>query len=153
MSSGRITQDYPMGLSEKGQPMYSLSPGLTGQAPCYESAKLIASDGAPGNHFGNSVALNGDTVIVGAMDVKVGDNAIGAAYVFVKPGSGWFGTLTQSAKLIRSNYTGLVFKLGYSVAISGDVVVVGSWDSVSPNWDQGAAYVYIKPERRLGLET
>ena len=142
---GADNTGLPDGTIRKGAAYVFIKPGANWSGTLLESAKLIASDGAPGNHFGNSVALNGDTVIVGAMDVKVGDNAIGAAYVFVKPGSGWFGTLPQSAKLIRSNYTGLVFKLGYSVAISGDVVVVGSWDSVSPNWDQGAAYVYIKP--------
>ena len=136
----------PDGTIRNGAAYIFIKPGANWSGTLFESAKLVASDGAEFDHFGNSVAIDGDKVIVGAPDVNVGDNsAAGAAYVFVKPGSGWSGTLTQSAKLIVSNYTG-VSKLGNSVTISGDVVVVGADDStVSPNFSQGAAYVYIKP--------
>jgi len=45
-----------------------------------QQAKLLASDGVPNEYFGNSVSLNGDTALIGAM----GDSsAKGAAYIFI----------------------------------------------------------------------
>ena len=66
-------------------------------------AELMASDGAPTDDFGVSVAASGNTVVVGAPDATVGSNAYeGAAYVFVKPPTGWTN-MTQVAKLTPSN--------------------------------------------------
>ena len=51
-----------------------------------QTAKLTASDGAAGDFFGMSVAMSGDTVVVGADSDDIGANANqGSAYVFVKP--------------------------------------------------------------------
>ena len=55
-----------------------------------ETAKLTASDGAASDGFGSSVAVSGDTVVVGAVPATTsapGDQ--GSAYVFVKPGAAW----------------------------------------------------------------
>lgn len=99
-------------------------------------AKLTASDGASGDWFGFPVAISGDTVVVGARFNDVGGNSDqGSAYVFVKPGRGWSGRLTETAKLIASG--GTVFFFGTSVAISGDTVVVGAENS--------SAYVFVEP--------
>ena len=46
-----------------------------------EEAKLTASDGAAGDYFGSSVAVSGDTTLVGAFLAE--DNGRGSAYVFV----------------------------------------------------------------------
>ena len=49
-----------------------------------ETAKLTASDGAASDRLGHSIAVSGDTVIVGAPGDDVGANANqGSAYVFV----------------------------------------------------------------------
>jgi hypothetical protein len=57
--------------------------------PFIEQAKLTASDGAAGDRFGYSVAISGDTVVVGTGFDDIGANANqGSAYVFVKPMSG-----------------------------------------------------------------
>jgi hypothetical protein len=111
--------------------------------PFVEQAKLTASDGLSNDRFGISVAVSGDTVVVGAINATAPFNT-GAAYVFVKPAAGWVPTSTFTAKLSPPDaLNGDQF--GASVAVSGDTVVVGSiyHDSVRPN--AGAAYVYVKP--------
>jgi hypothetical protein len=111
-----------------------------------ETAKLTASDAAAGDHFGHSVAINGGTIVVGAFQDDVGgNNAQGSAYVFVEPGGGWGGSLTETAKLTSSD-GGAVDLFGSSVAISGDTVVVGAQlHHVGGNTAQGAAYVFVEP--------
>jgi FG-GAP repeat len=99
-------------------------------------AKLTASDGTPNDYLGYSVSIAGDTIVAGAPNSH---GYRGAAYVFVKPSSGWTNA-TETAELSASSTYGA---LGSSVAIGGNTVVVGS-----PNPDTsrpGAAYVYVKP--------
>ena len=107
-----------------------------------EDAKLTASDAAVSDRFGLSVAASGDTVVVGARD----DNGVqsGSAYVFVKPGGGWAGPLTEDAKLTASDGA-INDKFGFSVAVSGDTVVVGARDDNAPLSRTGSAYVFVKP--------
>jgi hypothetical protein len=114
--------------------------------PFVQQAKLTASDGAAYDFFGESVAISGDTVVVGAHLAKIGSNLYqGAAYVFVKPGTGWATTSTFDAKLTASDGA-LGDYLGYSVAISSDTVVVGApYADVGSNSGQGAAYVFVEP--------
>ena len=86
-----------------------------------QQAKLTASDGAAGDEFGYSVAISGDTAVIGAPrdDDKSDDS--GSAYVFTRSGSTW----SQQAKLEATDgAAGDVF--GISVAISGDTVVIGA---------------------------
>ena len=98
-------------------------------------AKLTASDAMAGEGFGEAVAVDGDTVVVGAP----GDYDKGSAYVFVKPEAGWT-TATETAKLTASDGAA-VEVFGFSAAVDGDTVVVGAtFDDAS-----GAAYVYAKP--------
>ena len=111
-----------------------------------ETAKLTASDGTANDNFGYSVAISGDTVVVGALSDDIGQNMNqGSAYVFVKPGGGWAGILTENAKLTASDGADRDY-FGYSVAINGDTVVVGApWDDIGANTGQGSAYVFVKP--------
>ncbi len=102
---------------------------------------LEPSDGAPENHFGSSVAISGDTAVVGAI---AGDGVVtanvGAAYVFVTPGSLW----SQQAKLLASDGA-LNGYFGGSVAIDGGTVVVGaSGDNTAGGTDAGSAYVFVR---------
>ena len=110
--------------------------------PLIQQTKLTASDGGVAAEFGYSVAVSGDTVVVGAQgDDEYGFFA-GAAYVFVKPSGGWSGPIIETAKLTASDGEAYGF-FGYSVSVSGDTVVVGA-DSNDMGW--GAAYVFVKPE-------
>jgi hypothetical protein len=110
-----------------------------------QDAKLTSSDGSNFDHFGYSVAISGDTIVVGAPSHTIGTNpGQGAAYVFVKSALGWVDA-TETAKLIASD--GLVaHAFGISVAIEGGTAVVGSnFDQVGANVNQGAAYVFVEP--------
>jgi hypothetical protein len=98
-----------------------------------EVAKLTASDAAAGDGFGHSVAIDGDTVVVGA-DGK--DSYTGAAYVF-RTSDGW-DTYGQVAKLTAGDAAAWD-GFGWSVAIDGATIVFGAWgkDTFS-----GAVYVF-----------
>jgi hypothetical protein len=113
--------------------------------PFVQQAKLTASDGAANDWFGLSVAMSGDTVIVGAPLATVGTHSFqGAAYVFVKPAAGWTSTSAFTAKLTASD--GLASdEFGYAVAISGDTVIIGAPNAAGAHSGQGAAYVFVKP--------
>ncbi len=110
--------------------------------PTIQHFMLTASDGANSDFFGDSVAIDGNTVVVGAPGHL---GAMGEAYVFIKPASGW-KNMTQTAKLTAlDGARGDDF--GVSVSISGAIVVVGAGDaSVDGNVAQGAAYVFVKPD-------
>jgi len=107
----------------------------------HEDAKLLPSDGALSDYFGNSVAVSGDTVVVAApLDDDQGDRS-GSAYVFERPAGGWSGTLSQAAKLLASDgASGYIF--GNSVAVSGDTVVVGAPLDDDQGESSGSAYVF-----------
>lgn len=85
-------------------------------------AILRASDGASGDLFGASVALDGDTLVVGApRRDEGGAEDAGAAYVYRRAGTTW----TEEAKLVSGSPSGGDL-FGWSVAVRGDVVAVGA---------------------------
>jgi hypothetical protein len=122
-------------------------------------AFLKASNTGTGHAFGGSVAISGDTIVVGAPGedgAAPGVNPVpsghvafaGAAYVFVRDGATW----TQQAYLKASNpqEEGL---FGCAVALSGDTALIGSSGESSPtplsdfeadNPETGAAYVFVR---------
>jgi len=106
-----------------------------------QQAQLTASDGAGMDYFGCSVAVSGDTAVVGAYSDTIGANTDqGSAYVFVRSGTTW----SQQAKLIATDGNGGDF-FGHSVAVDGDTAVVGAiLDDVGANADQGSAYVFVR---------
>ncbi|RIQ24367.1 S8 family serine peptidase [Jiangella rhizosphaerae] len=71
--------------------------------------------------FGRSVAIDGDTIVVGAPGASLDGSRPGAAYVFVRDGDTW----TQQAKL-STNDVRWGAELGYSVAVDGDTVAAGA---------------------------
>jgi hypothetical protein len=103
-----------------------------------QEAKLLASDGMPGDAFGTSVSFSGDTVIVGAplSDAVMPD--AGAAYVYVRSGSVW----TEQAKLVEPNAAGDE-RFGQAVAVDGDDAAVGAPNSDENGFmDAGALYLF-----------
>ena len=126
-----------------------VKPG-TGWANMTQVATLTSSDDGQG--FGTSVAISGNTIVVGAADTSNFDPRApqaagpGAAYVFVEPAGGWSGNLTESAKLTASDgQDGDAF--GDSVSIAGASIAVGAFFAVdsSGNGFAGKAYVFVKP--------
>lgn len=105
-----------------------------------QQTKLTAADGTPNDDFGQSVAISGNTIIVGARN-DVGTNADqGSAYVFIRSGTTWM----QQAKLIAADGAA-TDAFGRSVALEGDTAIVGAYlDDVGANADQGSAYVFTR---------
>ncbi len=104
-----------------------------------EQAKLTASDAATYDRFGDSVAADGDTAVIGA---PLDDDAApesGSAYVFVRNGTTW----NEQAKLTASDAaTSDVF--GESVAVDGDTAAIGSPLDDDAGFDSGSAYVFVR---------
>ncbi len=91
---------------------------------------LVPSDGQPGDAFGSSVSVSGDTILIGAN----GDDGRGSAYVFTRVGSIW----QQGPKLFAADGE-MQDNFGLSVDLSDDVGLVGA-----PYADgfHGAAYAF-----------
>ncbi|MFQ5741652.1 MAG: FG-GAP repeat protein [Acidobacteriota bacterium] len=102
-----------------------------------QQAKLTARDGAAGDRFGASVALSGDTIVVGALGDDDGGRSSGSAYVFQGSGRSW----SQQAKLTASDGAARD-RFGDSVALSGDTIVVGARSDDDAGRDSGSAYVF-----------
>ena len=104
-----------------------------------QQAKLTASDAAAGDRFGTSVAVSGDTAVVGAYFDDDAGSSSGSAYAFVRTGGVWM----QQAKLTASD-AAANDQFGYSVALSGDTAVVGAYQDDDAGSNSGSAYVFVR---------
>jgi hypothetical protein len=89
-----------------------------------QQQKLRANDGQTDIEFGTSVAIEGDTIVVGApgaIAVTNPSGALGAAYVFTRTGSSW---MLQQRIVASDGERGDEF--GHSVSLSGGTIVVGT---------------------------
>ncbi len=110
-----------------------------------EEARLVASDSAAGDRFGNSVSISSvpgnELAIVGAhMDTDNGPDS-GSAYIYRKIGENW----VEEQKLLPSDgAAGDLF--GVIVSISGhpgnEVVIVGAFGDDDSGTNSGSAYIY-----------
>ena len=99
----------------------------------WQGQELKGSDTVAKDDFGDSVAISGSTIVVGAFDHA---SEAGRAYVFTKSSAGW----RQSAELVGSD-TVAGDGFGVSVAISGETVAVGSGLAAT---DAGRGYLFTK---------
>jgi uncharacterized membrane protein len=159
------------GCSSGGSAVDDGGGGDDGGATWSHQAYLKAPNTSNDDNFGWSVAVSGDTVVVGAFYEDSTTTAIingtdlsstnnsgddhGAAYVFVRSGKTW----THQAYLKAPNSSNFDY-FGYSVAVSGDTIVVGAFyegsnttaiingtDLISTNdsgYENGAAYVFTR---------
>ena len=120
-------------------------------------AKLVAEDETEAAQFGDSVDIQGNTIVVGASHPNQ-PRKTGAVYIFEKDnGSAW----VQTDKLIPSDYivnsTDESVRFGRSVALASDILVVGA-DKDGPNGlFSGSAYIYrreinLRNEQALWIE-
>jgi hypothetical protein len=101
---------------------------------CYsQQAKLVAADASPNAYLGNSVAIDGRTILAGAP--SAGDT--GAAYVFGYCHGDW----TQRAKLVAADLN-TYDEFGFSVALDDDVALVGAPGADGLVSDTGAVYAF-----------
>jgi hypothetical protein len=108
-----------------------------------EQQKLTATAGTMSEAFGGAVALDGDTVVVGALDNNFGSNFNkGSAYIFTRSGAVW----TERQKLTASD--GMEGdKFGSALALSGDTIAVGAaGDDIGAKIDQGSVYVFMRSD-------
>ena len=109
-----------------------------------ESIKLRSNDHDDGDELGWSVAVDDDTLVIGALGDDDTENLSGSAYVFTRVAGGW----TQAGKLNASDPKDDA-GFGYSVAVHGDTIVVGAYEENHPeppnDYDVGAAYVFTRP--------
>ena len=105
-----------------------------------QQAKLVPTDAAGSNLIGDSVDIDQDTVVIGAPVHSHGVTQSGSAYIFFRNGSTW----TEQAELL-ANAPVSGDRLGNSVGISGDTVVVGAElaDNIG-GVGAGSAYVYSR---------
>jgi hypothetical protein len=112
-----------------------------------EVKKLLASDIAADDEFGISVAIAGDTAVVGANlndDACIADAGCnsGSAYVFERD-QGGAGNWGEVKKLVAADDAN-GDEFGISVAVSGDNIVVGAFRSDASGTQSGAAYLYSR---------
>ena len=104
-----------------------------------QQAKLTASDAAAGDLFGVSVAIDGDTAVIGAYRDDDAGSSSGSAYVFTRSGTTW----SQQVKLTASDAASSDF-FGWSVGIDGDTAVIGARRNDDAGSDSGSAYVFTR---------
>jgi len=94
----------------------------------YEQTKLFDIDGFNSDHFGISVAIDGEYAIIGAYGGK------GSAYIYKRNGISW-----ERQAQIQPTDRDTINNFGISVSISGDYVIVGSrYDATKT----GSAYIF-----------
>ncbi len=116
-----------------------------------QQQKIVASDRGKDDYFGNSVAINGDYIVVGAYREEediTGTNRLdnaGSAYIFRRNSS--TNAWGQQQKIVASD-RGEYANFGTSVAVSGDYIIVGAYreneDATGANSlnSSGSAYVF-----------
>lgn len=104
-----------------------------------EQKKLTASDAASEDDFGQSIALSGDTLLVGAHADDDAGTSSGSAYVFTRSGTTW----TQQQKLTAAD-ADENDQFGFSVGLSGNTIVVGSRFDSDSGRSSGSAYIFTR---------
>jgi hypothetical protein len=100
-----------------------------------QQAKLIAADGAPGDYFGDAVAIQGDVIFVGAPNHATnGDSSRGEVNVFTRTGAKW----TEQTPLVAADGAARD-SFGFTLSADGSDLIVAA---VGAMGNQGAAYVF-----------
>jgi hypothetical protein len=107
----------------------------TGWTNMTQTAILSRSGAGPYDEFGLAVAINGNTIVVGAPQAVGENNGQGTVDVFMKPSHGW-SDATETAELVAPIS---IQHFGWAIAVKGRNVAVGTF---SPN---NVMFVYSKP--------
>jgi hypothetical protein len=106
-------------------------------------AKLTVNDALAGSRHGYDVDISGDRVIASNIDASCSDgDSCGAVYIYDKPLSGW-ADMNQTYKLVASDAQAND-EFGTSIAVDGNIIVVGAaFEDEKANLS-GAAYIFEK---------
>lgn len=110
--------------------LFGLASTASGQS--FHPQRLLALDGAAEDHFGANIAVSGDVALIAAPSDDTLALHFGSAYVFRFNGAVWI----QEQKLLPSQGPPWVHSFGSSVALSGEVALVGAHSGL------GTAYVF-----------
>lgn len=103
----------------------------------HQEAKLLASDGQVNDSFGKAVAIKPHLALVGSNAANDDGIGTGAVYVYRRSGSIW----QEEAKLVPTE--GEAFDwFGLSVALSGNLAIVGSTGDDDNGAGSGSVYVF-----------
>jgi len=102
--------------------------------------KLTASDAIPGDAFGFSVGISGDTAVIGSVRDKDHPTRFGSAYVFRQGEGAWLQEAQLQGRAAKAMF-------GRSVSIKGDTVAVGACSDDQGNVaDSGSAYIFARDQ-------
>ena len=121
---------------------YVFTKSDSGWADSYETAQLTPSDIYAQRHFASSVDIWEDNIVVGSKNDYQKGYYAGAAYIYVKPSSGW-NDMTETTKILPAD-SAERHNFGHSVSVYKDTVAIGASNSAGSS-DGGAAYIFHKP--------
>ena len=101
-----------------------------------ESTRLLASDDSSQDHFGQSVAVLGDVIVVGAVEDQVDGLQTGSVYVYEHVNDGWHETKLPVSAIAQYG------SFGESVAISSNHVVIGAPLDMLGKQVVGSSFIY-----------
>lgn len=105
-----------------------------------EQDKLLPSSPVDADEFGVSVALSGDTAVIGAPHDGAQGSSAGAAYVFVRSAAAW----SEQQKLAASD-AAVEDRFGWAVAAEGDLALIGAPAyQAAPPTSAGAVYSFVR---------
>lgn len=129
---------------------YVFTKPLGGWVDTTETAKLTADNASRGAHFGNTVRISKNNIVVGAMNGVDNGLSSGSAYLFTKPDGKWIDT-TQSVTL-RADDAVYNFQFGRSVSIFDNHIVVGATGADGDgSSERGSAYFFKKGCKNIDL--
>ena len=112
-----------------------------------QEAKLMPSDGEAEDFFGGSVAGDGELCLIGSHGDDDRGECTGSAYAFRFADLNW----VQEDKLTASDGDAWD-SFGWSVAVSGDVGVVGAYMDNAVASEAGSAYIFRFADGNWGRE-
>ncbi len=119
----------------------------SGSVWSYET-KLLANPPVADAQFGNAVALKGERLIAAAHREPVVGADSGAVYVFAHDASGWH----EEAKISPADAT-TFDEFGFSLALAGERLLIGSFHDDDLGSSSGSAYVYLRSAGVWSLES
>jgi hypothetical protein len=129
---GAVTEDAG-GSADAGSAYVFFNNGGT----WIQQAKLVAADADPGDMFGFSVSLSGDSVVIGALGDDCGGTDAGAAYTFFHDAGVWAQEAKLSGDLLAS-----FDAFGASVSLDGAHAIVGAWKDDDDGSNSGSAFLF-----------
>ncbi|HWN97281.1 MAG TPA: hypothetical protein VNT99_19775, partial [Methylomirabilota bacterium] len=148
---GAASDSFGRSIDISGDTMIVGAPNRAGGGAAYvfvrqgsnwtQQAMLTANPPVANGTFGRSVAIDGNTIIVGAP----GFSTMGRAYVFVRSGTNW----TQQTSFVAPNPDNQIgSEFGASVDISSERIVIGAPEVAATESEAPAGAVYVS--QRIG---